>query len=176
MSDVILVSKNEQGAAPALPLECIGEQRYYWEDLPVGFRYKTSSRTITEADIVSFATLTGDLNRAHVDDEASKSGPFGRRIAHGLLVVSYVSGLNTRTIVNQLLEPSMLALVGTEVRYLKPTFAGDTIHADIEVVESRPTSRPDRGLVKFNRTAVSQNGDTLLECRVTMLFQRRQAA
>lgn len=168
-------STEVQCAHSQLPIEKIFEQRYFWEDLPVGFRYKTASRTISEADIVSFAALTGDFNRAHVDDEFSKTGPFGSKIAHGLLVVAYISGLNTRTIFNQLLEPSMLALVGTEVRYLKPTFVGDTIHGDIEVVESRLTSKPDRGLIKFKRAAVSQNGETLLECLVTMLFKRRPA-
>lgn len=163
-------------AAAALPLDRIADQRYYWEDLPVGFRYRTSSRTITEADIVSFAALTADFNRAHVDDEAARQGPFGKRIAHGLLVVSYMAGLNTRTIVNQLLEPSLLALMGTECRFLKPTFVGDTLHVDIEVIESRPSSKDDRGVVKFKRVAVSQHGDALVECIVTMLFKRRSAS
>ncbi|WP_205736863.1 MaoC/PaaZ C-terminal domain-containing protein, partial [Acidovorax cavernicola] len=140
----------------AVALDQVAAGRYYWEDLPVGFRYQTASRTITEADIVSFAALTGDMNRAHVDDEAARTGPFGRRIAHGLLVVSYMAGLNTRTIVNQLLEPSMLALLGTECRFLKPTFAGDTIGVEIEVIEARPTSRRDRGIVKFRRSAATQ--------------------
>ncbi|WP_084652360.1 MaoC family dehydratase [Ottowia thiooxydans] len=147
---------------------------YFWEDLPVGFKYRTSSRTITEADIVSFAALTGDMNRAHVDDEAARSGPFGQRIAHGLLVVSYMAGLNSRTIVNQLLEPSMLALLGTECRFIKPTLAGDTVTVDIEVMEARPSSKPDRGIVKFRRNAVTQRGDVVVECLVSMLFKRRE--
>lgn len=160
-------------ATPGPPSLCsIVDQRYYWENLPVGFRYSTSSRTITEADIVSFAALTGDFNRSHVDDEAARKGPFGKRVAHGLLVVSYMAGLNTRTIVNQLLEPSLLALLATDCRFLKPTFVGDTIHVDIEVVEARPTSKADRGIVKFKRVAISQNGDALVECVATMLLQR----
>jgi acyl dehydratase len=154
----------------------IAEQRYHWEDLPVGFRYSTSSRTITEADIVSFAALTADFNRAHVDDHAARQGPFGKRIAHGLLVVSYMAGLNTRTVVNQLLEPSLLGLLATDCRFLKPTFVGDTIRVDIEVVEARPSSKGDRGIVKFKRTAISQDGVALVECLVTMLLQRRTAA
>lgn len=160
-------------AAPAA-LDGIRPGGYFWEDLPVGFKYQTSSRTITEADIVSFAALTGDMNRAHVDVESSRSGPFGRRIAHGLLVVSYMAGLNTRTIVNQLLEPSMLALLGMECRFLKPTFEGDTITTDIEVVEARASSKPDRGIVKFRRTAVNQRGEAIVECFVSMLFKRRE--
>lgn len=161
-------------AAP-VALNRITPGQYFWEDLPVGFKYQTSSRTITEADIVSFAALTGDMNRVHVDDEAARQGPFGQRIAHGLLVVSYMAGLNTRTIVNQLLEPSMLALLGTECRFTKPTLAGDTITVDIEVVEVRPSSKPDRGIVKFRRSAITQRGDTVVECIVSMLFKRREA-
>ena len=160
----------------AVPLGSVTEQRYHWEDLPVGFRYDTSSRTITEADIVSFAALTADFNRAHVDDEAARKGPFGKRIAHGLLVVSYMAGLNTRTVVNQLLEPALLGLLATDCRFLKPTFVGDTIYVDIEVVEARPTSRSDRGVVKFKRTAISQDGEALVECMVTMLLKRRTVA
>lgn len=156
-------------------LGAIAAGHYFWEDLPVGFKYQTSSRTITEADIVSFAALTGDMNRAHVDDEAARRGPFGQRIAHGMLVVSYMAGLNTRTIVNQLLEPSMLALLGTECRFVKPTLAGDTITVDIEVIEARASSKPDRGIVKFRRSAVTQRGEVVVECIVSMLFKRRES-
>lgn len=161
-------------ASPSLAT--ISDHRYYWEDLPVGFSYETAARTITEADIVAFATLTGDFNRSHTNEPAARSGPFGRRIAHGLLVVSYMAGLNTRTIVNQLLEPSLLALVGTECRFLKPTFIDDTVHVNVEVIEVRPTSREDRGIVKFRRQAVSQDNELRVEVIATMLVQRRPAA
>lgn len=155
-------------------MEQVAAGHYYWEDLPVGFKYQTSSRTITEADIVSFAALTGDMNRAHVDDEAARSGPFGQRIAHGLLVVSYMSGLNTRSVVNQLLEPSMLALLGMECKFLLPTFAGDTITVVIEVVAARPSSKPERGIVNFRRRALNQRAQVVAECMVSMLFKRRE--
>ena len=69
---------------------------YGWEDLPVGFKYETSSRTISEADVVAFAALTADYNRGHVDAEYAARTHFGQRIAHGMLVASYMAGLNTR--------------------------------------------------------------------------------
>ncbi|GAB3331580.1 MaoC family dehydratase [Bordetella tumulicola] len=167
------MSQTTSTGTPAVALDSIAAGRYFWEDLPVGFKYQTSSRTITESDIVSFAALTGDMNRAHVDDETARSGLFGKRIAHGLLVESYMAGLNTRTIVNQLLEPSMLALLGTECRFLKPTFVGDTISVEIEVIETRPSSKSDRGIVKFRRSAISQRGEVVVECIVSMMFKRR---
>lgn len=154
----------------------LAAMRYWFEDLPVGFAYTTSSRTITEADVVGFATLTGDLNRAHVDAEFAAAAPFGRRIAQGMLIASYMSGLNTRTIVNQLLEPSQLALMEIGCKFLKPTFIGDTIHVDIEVVEARLTSRPDRGVLTFRRRAVTQVGDVTVECIAAMLVMCRPVA
>lgn len=157
----------------ALSTEALASMRYWWEDLEVGFRYQTSTRTITEADVVAFAALTADFNRAHVDAHYAAAGPFGKRIAHGLLVVSFIAGLNTRTIVNQLMEPSLLGLLDTQCKFKRPTFIGDTIHADIEVVEARETSRPDRGIITFRRSAINQEGQETVECTVKMLVQRR---
>jgi acyl dehydratase len=150
----------------------LSAMRYWWEDLPVGFNYQTSTRTITEADVVAFASLTADFNRAHVDAEYAAGMPYGKRIAHGMLVASYMAGLNTRTIVNQLLEPSLLALMDVQCKFLKPTFINDTIRVDVEVIETRETSNPDRGVVTFRRTAVNQNGEATVECIVKMLVRR----
>lgn len=149
------------------------QMRYWWEDLPVGLTYHTSSRTVTEADVVAFAALTADFNRIHVDAEYAAATPFGKRIAHGLLVVSFMSGLNTRTVVNQLLEPSLLGLLDLQCKFKKPTFIGDTIKVAIEVIETRATSRPDRGIVTFRRAAITQNNETTVECIAQMLVQRR---
>jgi acyl dehydratase len=151
----------------------LAAMRYYWEDLPVGLAWVTSSRTITEADVTLFAALTADFNRAHVDLEFAAAGPFGQRIAHGLLVVSFMAGLNTRSMVNQLLEPSQLALLGVDTKFLKPTFIGDTIRVDIDVVAARATSTPGRGLVTFRRRAINQRGDVAVECLAHMLIAMR---
>ena len=151
----------------------LGAMKYCFEDLPVGFAYRTSARTITEADVVAFAALTGDFNRAHVDAEFAAAAAFGQRIAHGLLVVAFMSGLNTRTIVNQLLESSQLALLGIDTRFLKPTYLGDTIHVDIEVIEARLTSKPGRGVLTFRRNAVNHRGEIVVECIARMLVMQR---
>jgi acyl dehydratase len=153
--------------------EELSAMRYWWEDLSVGFKYQTSTRTITEADVVAFASLTADFNRAHVDAEYAARLPYGKRIAHGMLVASFMAGLNTRTVVNQLLEPSLLALMDVQCKFLKPTFINDTIGVDVEVIEARETSKPDRGVVTFRRTAINQHGEATVECIVKMLVQRR---
>lgn len=151
----------------------LSNRRYYWDDLAVGFTYETSTRTITEADVVAFAALTADYNQLHVDAEFAKASPFGQRIAHGLLVVSVVAGLNTRTVVNALLAPSLMGLLETTATFPKPTFIGDTIKVSIEIVELKPTSKPDRGLVRFKRSAINQRGEVVCVCDVLMLMQRR---
>ncbi len=151
----------------------LSAMRYHWDDLPVGFAWQTSSRTITEADVTLFAALTADFNRAHVDVEFAAAGPFGQRIAHGLLVASFMAGLSTRTIVNQLLEPSQLGLLGVDTKFLKPTLIGDTIHVDIDVVEARLTTKPGRGLLTFRRRAVNQRNEIPVECLVHMLVATR---
>ena len=147
----------------------------HWEDLTVGWRYSTAGRTITEADVVAFAALTGDLNRLHVDAEFAKASSFGQRIAHGLLVISIGTGLHTRTIANQLMEPSLVGLLETQLRFLRPTFFGDTIRVAAEVVDRRETKRPDRGVVTFRRTTTNQRGEAVAEATVTMMMLRRAA-
>jgi acyl dehydratase len=148
-------------------------ERYYFEDMEVGFRYSTSSRTITEADVVAFASYTGDFNRAHVDAEFAAHTSFGQRIAHGMLVASYMAGLNTRTVVNQLLEPSLMGLLEVNFKFPKATFIGDTIRVDIEVVDVRKTSKPDRGIVTFCRRAFNQREEVVVECSAKMLVMCR---
>ncbi len=148
--------------------------RYWWEDLKPGVAWRTSTRTITEADVVQFATYSGDLNRAHVDAEYAASLPmYGQRLVHGMLVLSYMAGLSTRTMAYQMLEPSLLGLLEVRCKFPAPTFIGDTIAVDIEVVEQKETSKSERGVVTFKRTAVNQRGQAVAECLVTQLVSRR---
>ena len=77
-------------------LSALKGQQLYWEDLNEGDQFDSPTRTITEADVANFACLSGDFNRLHVDAEYAADSAFGQRIAHGLLVVSVMSGLTTR--------------------------------------------------------------------------------
>jgi acyl dehydratase len=151
----------------------LSERRFFWEDLSVGFSYETGSRTVTETDIVAFAAFSDDYNPIHVDAEFAKASPFGQRIAHGMLVASIVSGLNTRTVVNAMLVPTLLGLLEVKATFPKPTFIGDTLKVLIEVSDLKETSKLDRGLVRFKRSAVNQRGETVCVCDVLMLIQRR---
>lgn len=154
----------------------VAELAIFWEDLPVGTRYVTSSRTITEGDVAAFAALTGDFNRLHVDAEYAKQSVMGQRIAHGMLVASFMAGLTSRSIVNQLMEGALFGVLENTVKYPKPTFIGDTIHVEIEVVEQRDTSNPGRGIIRFVRKAINQRGEVACELGATCLLKRRNPA
>ena len=154
----------------------VAQLAIFWEDLPVGTTYTTSSRTITEGDVAAFAALTGDFNRLHVDAEYAKQSVMGQRIAHGMLVASFMAGLTSRSIVNQLMEGALFGVLENTVKYPKPTFIGDTIRVDIEVVEQRETSNPGRGIVRFVRKAVNQRGELACELSATCLLKRRTPA
>ena len=154
----------------------IARASIYWEDLPVGTRYTTSSRTITEADVAAFAALTGDFNRLHVDAEYAKASVHGQRIAHGMLVASFMAGLTSRSIPNQLMENALFGVLENTVKFPRATYIGDTIRVEIEVVEQKPTSKPERGLIKFVRKAVNQRGEVCCELGATCLLKRRVPA
>ncbi|NML48715.1 acyl dehydratase [Ramlibacter sp. G-1-2-2] len=147
--------------------------KLYWEDLPVGYMFETPARTITEADVVAFAALTGDFNRLHVDVEFAKSSFFGQRLAHGLLVASVSVGLATRTLVHQLIENTAISVLENKLQFLKPTFIGDTIRTRIDVTEARPTRNPERGVLVFRRRTINQRDEAVIEATVPYLIQRR---
>ena len=120
----------------------------------------TSSRvTVTEAHIVGFAGLTGDFNPLHMDDEAAKQGPFGRRIAHGMLSYSMSTGM--RSTVD---DWDILAFLETGRTFKGPVFIGDTLHYEATVVEVRPSaSKKDRGIVRVAMALRKQDGSVVQE-------------
>lgn len=151
----------------------IAAQRLYWDDLECGTKFVSASRTITEADVVNFACLSGDFNRLHVDETYASETPFGRRIAHGLLVVSVLSGLSTRMMLNVMMEKSILGVLDIHIKIPKPTFIGDTIHVEVEIGDKRETSKPERGVLTLLRRAINQHGVVVLQADFTLLVQRK---
>lgn len=101
-------------------------------DIPVGLR-STFRKTVGESDVYLFAGITGDLDANHVDEEYCKTTPFGRRIAHGALVVGYMS--TTSTTVLDGFEGTIVSLGYDRIRFIKPVFIGDTIEVSYEIVE-----------------------------------------
>lgn len=145
-----------------------------WDSLPLGYSFMTAGRSITEADVVNFACLSGDFNRLHVDAEFARTTHFGQRIAHGLLVLSVLSGLTTQSQGYRNIEPYILALIDLQCRFPKPTLLGDTIVVRITVADKRESSKPGRGEMTFRREAINQRGETVAQADFKMLLRRAE--
>jgi len=139
------------------PLVPDAGSRCYFEDMTVGRQWVTQRRTITEADVSTFAGLSGDFNPLHVDETFAAQGPFGRRVVHGLLVLSIATGLRQQSGVFYGVVRAFAEVKSW--RFLKPVFMGDTVMVVTTVVEARPTSKPGQGIVEQRVDVVNQNGE-----------------
>ncbi len=145
----------------------------YFEDYAVGHEATTQGRTITEADVVAFAGLSGDWNSIHVDAEYARQGMFGERVAHGLLGLAIASGLAVQL---GLMRDTVIAFMGiNEWRFKAPIKIGDTITTRLTVTECRPMRRLGGGLVTFNVDILNQRGDITQQGQWTMLVKSRPA-
>ena len=121
-----------QTADPVNPL------RKYFDEVEIGDDYTTAGRTITEADVVNFACLTGDFYYLHVDREAARESPYGRRIAHGFLVVSVATGL----MITGRPGPVVANYGCDKLRFVRPVVLGDTIRSRLQCVRKRARAKP----------------------------------
>lgn len=148
------------------------EQRgMYFEEFEGGQRVSSAARTVAESDIVTFAGLSGDYNQIHVDAEFSKTTPFGQRVAHGLLGLSIASGLVVQTGV---MEGTIMAF--REInnwRFIKPIFIGDTIHVEIEVLETKAIPRIGGGSIVIELDVKNQSDETVMKGTWTALVTSR---
>ncbi len=123
---------------------------------------RSQTRTITAADIDTFADLSGDHNPVHMDEEYGKKTIFGGRIAHGVISLGLLSAAMAKL-------PGLPIFMSQSVRFLKPVRIGDTITASAEVIDMRP----DKGIVTLKNTCTNQKGEVVIEgeakCR---LFER----
>ncbi|MBX3060193.1 MAG: MaoC family dehydratase N-terminal domain-containing protein [Anaerolineae bacterium] len=141
-----------------------------YEEFELGAIYDTQARTITEADVVSFAGLSGDFNPIHTDAEAAKNGPFGERIAHGMLTVAMATGMANMT---GLMAGTTIALMEQNIKYKGAVKFGDTVRLQMEVIEKRETSKPDRGVVKLAARVLNQRGELVVDMVWTQLMKRQ---
>ena len=145
----------------------------YWEEWEIGAEFESPARTVTEADIVMFAGISGDYNPLHVNEEYCKTTIFGTRIAHGPLVYAIVAGLLFQL---HLYDDTLIAFLGFEnLKFTGPVKAGDTIHAKVKVLEKRETSRPDRGVMKRELRVFNQRGEVVQEAIQNFLLKRKPA-
>ncbi len=142
----------------------------YFEDFTAGEIAVTRARTITETDIVNFASLTGDWYPLHTDIEYAKKGPFGERIAHGLLILSIANGLMP------LYDMAIVAFYGMDkVRFTAPTKIGDTIHVELEVVEKQDKGDIG-GVITLKEYVKNQRGENVALSTKKVLIAKRPSS
>jgi len=126
----------------------------YFDDYVVGTVTTSRGRTVTEADIVNFAGLSGDFVELHMNEEYAKRGPFGRRIAHGALIFSISTGLTVQMIPD---HEAIIAFYGVDkLRFVAPVFIGDTVHVT-KLVTDKQVKAGSRGVVTFETTVLNQD-------------------
>jgi acyl dehydratase len=144
----------------------------FYDDVEVGQEWESPGRTVTEADLVNFAGLSGDFNPIHVDHEFARTTPFRRPVAHGLLVLSMSSGLGLHA-------PAMrtLALLGVrEWKFVEPVFIGDTVRVRSTLLEKEVRGRGRRAVLTWQRQIVNQEGKVVQEGVMQTLVEGRAAA
>ena len=142
----------------------------YLEDFEIGKEYISPARTVTEADVVNFAGLSGDFNPLHVDEEFAKNGPFGKRIAHGALGFIISTGLSN---LMAIYEGTTIAFMECTVKYTAPLLIGDTIHVSVTPTEVRHSSKPGKGILKQSLKLIKQDGTTVMESDQVLMMKSR---
>jgi 3-hydroxybutyryl-CoA dehydratase len=141
----------------------------YFEEFELGQKVISLGRTVSEADILAFAGLSGDFNTIHTDAVYAATTPFGARIAHGLLILAIVSGLSVRTGV---MEGTVIAFREIlDWKFSQPVFIGDTIHAIMEVIEKKPLPRLNGGAITFDIDVRNQKDATVMRGKWLVLVQ-----
>ena len=135
-----------------------------WE---LGEDFITGARTITEADIVNFAGLSGDWSATHTNDVYGTSTIYGSRIAYGNVTFIVSTGLLAQTL---MFEGTTVALLDMQISYQEPVRFEDTIYCKFIPVEKRPTKTPGRGLITFHVFVYNQNDEQVAEERLVLLI------
>lgn len=143
----------------------------YLEDFEIGKEYVSAGRTITEADVMTFAGLSGDYNPLHVDEEFAKTNMFGTRIAHGALGFIISTGLTNQMRTH---EGTTIAFMECTLKYVAPLMIGDTIHVVVVPTEKRHSSKPGRGILKQNLKLFNQDDKLIMESDQVLMMVSRE--
>ena len=138
----------------------------FFDGYELGSKRITLGRTITETDLVVHAGHTGDFFPHHMDAEWCKTQPFKQRIAHGTMVFSIGIGLTASEI-----NPEAFSKGYDRLRFVKPVFIGDTIHAEVSISEKSGSKKAGYGTVTEHVEIINQNGDVVLVCDHILLVK-----
>ena len=135
------------------------------DKLGVDIGYKTTHmKTITEADIVAFAGVSGDFNPVHMSEEFAKKTFFAGRVAHGAIAISLISAAMAKF-------PGLVILLAHSSKFLRPVRIGDTVTVVAEVI----SARKDKGIITAKNTCTNQRGEAVVEGETTVRLYERPA-
>lgn len=141
-----------------------------WEDLPAGYRFRTSSRSITETDLLSFTRWAGFTDALFTDSGESKAVGYADRIVPAIMTMAVAEGLVIET---NILQGTGLAFLKSDLDVLGPVFVGDTVSVAVEVTESRAASSGERGVVTTANIVFNQHGTPVLTYHPVRLMRGR---
>lgn len=149
-----------------------GHSGWTFEDFEAGQVFLSQGRTITEADVVTFAGWSWDTNPVHTDAIATESSRFGKPIAHGLLGMSVAMGLASRLGV---FEGCSVALLGVdEWRFHRPIFIGDTVRCRIEITATRLTSSGATGILERRFELLESDDSVVQSGQIDLMVRARR--
>lgn len=140
-----------------------------FDDVSVGQTWTSPRRTVTEADVINFATMTGDFNPLHVDYHYAANSHYRQPVAHGLLGLSWVAGLGSYS-------PSVSTIAFTAVRnweFARPLYFGDTVYVVTSCVEKTLTSRR-AGKIVWERKLLNQDNQVVQHGQFETLVSVKQ--
>jgi len=144
---------------------------FYWQDLTTGQKMKTLARTVTETDIINFVNVTGMTEVLFTDQTFQQGVALKGRVAPAALSYTLIEGIQCQTII----QATGLALLEVEKKVLAPVMAGDTIHAIVEILDIKPTSKGNRAVVTSRNDITNQNGDIVITYTAKRLAAGRPA-
>jgi len=144
-------------------------QGYFWQDLSVGQQFRTIRRTITETDLVNFISCTGMLEAIFIE-EGYAGGAIQGRPVPGALTYTLIEGFILQTMI----QGTGLAMLELTQKILRPVVVGDTIHAEIEVTDVRPTSTKGRAVVTSDIRVFNQRSELVMDYTATRLLAGRR--
>jgi acyl dehydratase len=175
------LSPADEAAAAATPPATTDDEEngdtvgsgYFFEDLHEGDTFVSAARTVTEADLVAFAGISGDFNPIHMDAVFSSNGRYGQRVVHGLLGMSIATGLLDRM---GIFDGTMVAMLEiNEWRFLAPVFIGATVRLEMIIEGKRRTSSGDTGILQRRLRLLDQDDQVLQEGAITVMVRCRDA-
>ena len=142
-----------------------------FEDFELGQEFISAGRTVTESDLVTYASIGGDWTELHTNAEYAQEQDFGQRVAHGPLTLTIAMGLAARC---GFMERTVMGFLGIEyMDFPQPVFVGDTLSATMTVTDcSTLTSRTDAGVISLEFDVTNQDDEQVFDSVMRFLVER----